>query len=70
MTKEEYNNEPVYYCSFCLSLKIKTVAGGSLGLDHCDDCGGTDIKSAHIDEWQELYKKRYGVNYLNRELHK
>lgn len=64
-TKEQYNNEPVYYCKYCLSLRIKTVAGGSLGLDHCDECGGTDIGTAHISEWEDLYKNKYGVKYLN-----
>lgn len=67
-TKQEYNDDPVYYCSFCLSLNIKTVAGGSMDLDHCDDCGGTDIQTAHIEQWEELYKKRYGIEYLKRDL--
>lgn len=66
-TKEQYNDEPVHYCAFCLSLKIKTVAGGTLGLDHCDECGGTDIQTAHISEWEKLYEQRYGVKYIDRK---
>lgn len=66
-TKEQYNDEPVYYCSYCLSLRIKTIAGGALGLNHCDECGGTDIQTAHINEWEEMYKKRYGVKFLDRK---
>lgn len=65
-SKEDFNSEPVYYCKHCLSLKIKTV---SLDLDisFCDDCGGTDIDTAYIGEWEKLYKERYGFNYLNNK---
>ena len=58
-----YNDEPVYYCKNCLSLCIKTVAVDS-DLDYCNDCGSTDIATAHIEEWKELYKQRYGFDYL------
>lgn len=56
LTREDYNNEPVYYCAHCLSLKIKTVAG----FDFCDECGGTDIKACHINEWNKMYKDKHG----------
>lgn len=65
---EDYNDIPVHYCKYCLSLRIKTIAGGSLGLDHCDECGGTDIASTHINEWEKLYEERYGVNYLKSNI--
>lgn len=64
---EEYNNEPVYYCKGCLSLKIKTVMEG-LNLDYCDECGCTDIDKTHINNWKDLYKNRYGFEYLNKEI--
>ena len=64
---EEYNNEPVYYCKGCLSLKIKTVMEG-LNLDYCDECGCTDIDKTHINNWKNLYKNRYGFEYLNKEI--
>lgn len=61
--KEEYNNIPVYYCKHCLSLKIKGIAELE-GLDYCDDCGATEIATTSIQEWEELYKNRYGFKYL------
>lgn len=61
---EDYNDEPVYYCKNCLSLRIKSVFTG-LNLDYCDECGGTIIEQAHIDKWRELYKERYGFDYLS-----
>lgn len=64
---EEYNNIPVHYCKVCLSLKIKTVVEG-LNLDYCEECGGTDIEESHIEEWQNLYRKRYGFDYLTKKL--
>lgn len=62
---EEYNNEPVFYCKSCLSLKVKTVAMDS-DLDFCDECGSTDIGQIHIEEWRKLYKERYGFDYLDK----
>lgn len=63
-SKEEYNKIPVHYCFNCLSLKIKNVPG----LDdaaYCDDCGSTDIRETSIEEWDNLYKSKYGMSYLN-----
>lgn len=65
--KEQYNNEPVHYCKSCLSLKVKTVMV-DLDLDYCDECGSTDIGTAHIEEWKKLYKERYGFDYLNNSI--
>ena len=62
MTKEEYNNEPVFYCSHCLSLKVKKLDG--LDMDICSDCGNTDIKQTNIDDWNILYTKEYGNLFL------
>lgn len=60
----QYNDDPVYYCTNCLSLKIKTIR--NLDLDHCDECGSTVINKAHIEEWRALYKQRYGFDYLDK----
>lgn len=67
MDSSEYNKEPVFYCSSCLSLKIKQVASG-LNLDYCDECGSTDIGQTDIETWRSLHKKRYGFDYLTKEL--
>lgn len=61
--KDNYNDIPVHYCKNCLSLKIRTVVVNS-DLEYCDECGGTDIDSIHIEEWEKLFKERYGFNYL------
>lgn len=67
MDSSNYNDEPVFYCKSCLSLKIKTVASG-LDLDYCDECGSTDIGQTDIETWRRLYKERYGFDYLTKEL--
>lgn len=56
---EDYNEEPVFYCTHCLSLKIK----GLEGYDYCDDCGGTDIETTDIFTWRQMYKDRYGKDF-------
>ena len=58
---EEYNNEPVFYCKNCLSLKVKIVGG----FDFCDECGCTDISQCHIEEWDKLYETRNGRKFLD-----
>lgn len=60
LTTEDYNNIPVHYCTRCLSLKIKIL---DKYVDYCDNCGSTNIDSCHIDEWQEMYKKRFNKNF-------
>ena len=60
LTIDDYNDEPVHYCKQCLSLKIKIVGK----FDFCDDCGSTDIITAHVDEWDKLYQERYGEPFL------
>lgn len=60
-TIEDYNDEPVYYCKNCLSLKIKIVGG----YDFCDDCGSTNITTSHIDDWDKKYQERYGESFLD-----
>ena len=56
LTTEDYNNIPVYYCEHCLSLAIKSEGF----LDYCTYCGSTDVSTAHIDEWDKLYRIRHG----------
>ena len=59
MTKEEYNQIPVFYCRKCLSLKIRDVEHID-NSEYCDDCGSTDIAQASVDEWKAMYVARYG----------
>ena len=61
--KQQYNDEPVFYCKQCLSLKIRNVPNME-DSDYCDDCGSTDIASMHVSEWEKLYKNKYGHSFL------
>lgn len=58
----EYNREPVYYCSNCLSLNIKAT---STGIDFCDGCGSIDILTTLIEDWKELYMEKYNKYLIN-----
>ena len=58
-----YDNEPVFYCKSCLSLKIKTVPMMA-GFDYCDKCGSTNIEEASIWEWENKYIEKYGHSQL------
>lgn len=66
MDKEIYDAIPVFYCKQCLSLRIKGLPGKD-GIDFCDDCNSTDINTADIFTWEELYKQRYGNYLINLE---
>lgn len=63
--KEDYNAEEVLYCARCYSLKI--VYEEAIDADCCGDCGCSDILSCSIDEWEELYKNRYGKKFVDRK---
>jgi len=64
-TKEEYNNEPVFYCKNCLSLKVLSIEGVK-DTDFCDTCSSTDIGSCSIEEWRQMYRDKYGFDYLDK----
>ena len=63
--REAYNNEPVFYCKHCLSLKVKSVPGME-ELDYCDDCGATAIAQTDIETWRQLYRQKFGFDYLDK----
>lgn len=63
--KEEYNNEPVFYCKECLSLNIKELSGS--GLQVCLECGTAVQEETKIDEYERIYKERYGKKFLDQE---
>ena len=61
----EYDQEPVYYCPRCLSLKIKADIADYC---YCDNCGSTRIEQTSIFEWERIYKDRYGFKFLENKL--
>ena len=63
MTTAEYNAEPVYYCRKCLSLRILDIPYLD-NSEYCDKCGSTDIGQCNIEEWETLFKERYGHSFL------
>ena len=66
MDKESYDDEPVYYCKRCLSLKICQIPMMK-DKSYCEDCGTVDIACSSFEEWDELYVEKYGHHYLERE---
>ena len=60
---KEYDSEPVTFCSRCYSLKI--IYEDAIGADCCGECGCSDVQTASIEEWESLFKKRYGHSYVN-----
>lgn len=65
--KEDYNEERVWYCKDCLSLKIRYIKSIE-DSEYCDDCGSTDVMLGTIKEWQNLYIEKYGKPYINKKI--
>lgn len=63
--RTNYNVEPVVYCSRCYSLNI--IHEDIIGADCCGKCGCSDVKTTSIEEWEKLYKNRYGHNFITDE---
>lgn len=59
----KYNDEPVFYCERCLSLRIRFVSGLS-NSEYCDNCGSTVIKQANIEDWRQQFKDKYRYDHL------
>lgn len=72
-SKMDSNNEPITYCKNCLSIHIKTVnfpdseSGEKRDVDYCVSCGNTELETAHISEWEDLYEERYGERFLTKK---
>ncbi len=60
--QQDFNEEPVEYCSHCLSLAIRDINGQP----YCDKCGSTEIKSTDIYNWEDIYIKKYGKSFINK----
>lgn len=57
----EYDDEPVYYCKNCHSLKIKTnefLADDDWDGAYCANCNSCDIGTCSIEEWLEEEERR------------
>ena len=71
LNKDNYNDEPVYYCANCLSLKIKRFNDPTPGQfkenedGYCGMCTSTDIKSTHIYNWKKMFQIKYGYKHIN-----
>lgn len=60
--RQEYNNEPVFYCTRCLSLRIMSVPKSEDCF--CDKCNSNQIGQTSIEHWGELYKERNHHSFL------
>lgn len=62
-TKEinDYDAEPVRYCSRCYSLKVKYEE--EIDSEYCADCGCSDIVEAPFEVWEQKYEQRYGHKF-------
>jgi Zn finger protein HypA/HybF involved in hydrogenase expression len=62
-----YNEEPVYYCKSCLSLKIKQVTVDNQNFtNYCDKCGSTNVGCCDIEEWEKLYNNKYNKEIVKQ----
>lgn len=66
MANIDYNEEPVFYCKRCLSLKIRRIGEEEEGC-YCDNCGSgsEDIGQCSIQEWEQMYSNKYKESYLD-----
>lgn len=63
-TESKYNEEPVFYCTHCLSLKVRRIPIIEDG--YCEDCNSTSIEHTSIFEWEKLYEGKFKHKYLER----
>lgn len=61
-SKRYDDEEPWTFCPKCYSIKFRFE--DSLGTDCCEECGCTDLRTSTFEEWDKLYRNRYGRPYL------
>ena len=62
ITKQEFNEMPVFYCKSCLGLAIINESDG-LG-SYCKTCGSASIGRTSLEIWQESYRAKHGKDFL------
>ena len=58
----DYNDEPVHYCKYCLSLdnpEIFVDPTTSEETEYCKYCGSTEFEDSHIEEWEKQFEQKY-----------
>lgn len=58
-----YDEEPLFYCSKCLSIKIVDDKNGVMVCGSCG-AGPRHIDVTSLEKWDLLYRKKYGHPYL------
>ena len=33
----------------------------------CDKCGSTHVEQTDIETWKDMYKKKYGIDFVNNK---
>ena len=61
---QEYDEEPIKYCTRCYSLKIGYE--DAIDTEYCMECGCSDIAETSIYNWENMYENRYGHKFINR----
>lgn len=61
--KDDYNDEEVFFCKCCLSLRVISIDN----IDYCDNCSSTNIGNTKIEHWNELYVAKYGTPFINKK---
>ena len=55
-SQSNYNDEPVHYCKYCLSLDNPEMLDGT---EYCKYCGSTEFEDSHIEEWEKQFEQKY-----------
>lgn len=56
--QQDREEDSVYYCRGCLSLRIKIMYDGEKEIDYCEDCGSTSIACTPFVVYQKICKRR------------
>ena len=52
----DYDDEPVHYCKYCLSLDNPAVIGD---VEYCKYCGSTEFEEDLIEHWEKKFEDKY-----------
>ena len=55
-SQSNYNDEPVHYCKYCLSLDNPEMLDGT---EYCKYCGSTEFEDSYIEEWEKQFEQKY-----------
>lgn len=61
------DNNQVYYCKSCLSLRIQSIEFNNEDVLFCDKCKDSNVACIDFDTWDKMYFDKYHHHFMEED---